>query len=292
MLKRIEIVFIMQRFVDRFYAFCDRFMNRSKGLLGYLGSRFTYRRDVIVMLLVLSAGLILFAYSRWLVLIGMVSMAFSIFLWLLIIFSWTIDPLIDFKIRIKKIKHWGKRLFKYLSLQFKDIESKHHVEAYSWGLLAYFQELKSEIARFSKTNLLEKFLIRFFTTFMILTIGYAFMYFGLYKIDPSSFVSVAQQEGSAGFGSIGDFVYYSAITIATVGYGDIYPVHGFARLLVVFEVLSGALVVIFLISSFTSISIHLTVERQKELIDDIDKEISAIDRIFSAIGKPRDNKDG
>lgn len=292
MFKRIEIVFIMQRLVDRFYAFCDRLMNSFKGLLGYLGTRFTYRRDVVVMLLVLSAGLIFLAYSRWLILIGMVSMAFSIFLWLLIIFSWTIDPLIDFKIRIRKIKHWGKRLFKYLSLQFKDIESRHHVEAYSWGLLAYFQDLKNEITRFSKTNLLEKFLIRFFTTFMILTIGYAFMYFGLHKIDPSSFVSVAQQEGTAGFGSITDFTYYSAITIATVGYGDIYPVHGFARLLVVFEVLSGALVVIFLISSFTSISIHLTAERQKELVSDIDKEINAIDKIFSAIGKPRDIKDG
>jgi hypothetical protein len=126
---------------------------------------------------------------------------------------------------------------------------------------------------------------------MILTIGYAIMYFGLYKLDPGGFVSIAKQTGAATFGSFTDFIYYSAITIATVGYGDIYPVHIIARFLVVIEVLSGALLVIFLISSFTSISIHLTAERQKELIDDVDEEIKSLDRIFSDIEKNRSKVD-
>jgi hypothetical protein len=288
MLKRIKLVLSLQHMIDRFYDLAGKALNYTKGLMGYLGNRFTYRRDFVVFLLVVSALLIVISDSAFIIISGMIMMSFSIFTWLLIIFSWTIDPLIDFKIRIKKIKHWGKRLYKYLSLEFKDIESKHHVEAYSWGLLAYFQELKEEINRFSKTNLLEKFLIRFFTTFMILSIGYAFMYYGFYKLDSGSFVSIAEQTGAASFGSLADFIYYSGITIATVGYGDIYPVHNFARLLVIIEVMSSALLVIFLISSFTSISIHLTVERQKELIEDIEKEIKAIDKVFSAMGKIKD----
>ncbi len=288
MFKRIRLVLGLQRVMDRFYDLAGRFFGSLKGLMGYLGIRFTYRRDFVVFLLLVSASLIVVSDSRFIIISGMIMMSFSIFTWLLIIFSWTIDPLIDFKIRIRKIKHWGKRLYKYLSLEFRDIESRHHVEAYSWGLLAYFQELKEEVSRFSKTNLLEKFLIRFFTTFMILSIGYAFMYYGLYKLDPGSFVSIAEQTGAASFGSLADFIYYSGITIATVGYGDIYPVHNFARLMVIVEVMSSALLVIFLISSFTSISIHLTVERHKELTEEIEKEIKAIDRVFSEIGRTKD----
>ena len=131
--------------------------------------------------------------------------------------------------------------------------------------------------------MLQKFLGRFFSTFIILILGYAFIYFGLQKIMGSCFVSSAEQQGLTTFGSILDFVYYSAITIATVGYGDIYPVHSFARAFVLTEVLCGALIVIFLISSFTSISVHLTTERQKELIGDIEKEIKGIDAIFSEL---------
>ncbi|MFA6355993.1 MAG: potassium channel family protein [Candidatus Omnitrophota bacterium] len=292
MLKRIEIVLTLQRLMDRMYDAVGKSVNGAKGIMGYLGTRFTYRRDALVFLLCASAALIILTDRKVLIITGMATMSLSIFLWLLMIFSWTIDPLIDFKMRIKKIKHWGKRLYKYLSFRFKDMDSRHHVEAYSWGLLAYLQELREEISRFSKTNLLEKFLIRFFSTFMILTVGYAFMYYGLYKLDPRSFVSIAKQTGAASFGSFADFVYYSGITIATVGYGDIYPVQNFARFLVIIEVMSSALLVIFLISSFTSISIHLTAERQKELINDIDEEIKSIDRIFSDIERSRGKKNG
>ena len=118
---------------------------------------------------------------------------------------------------------------------------------------------------------------------MFLILGYAFIYYGLHKILISSFVSTAELGGFARFGSIGDFIYYSAITIATVGYGDIYPVHILARLFVLTEVLYGALLVIFLISSFTAISIPLTSERQKALLGEIEKEIKNIEKVFADI---------
>ena len=39
--------------------------------------------------------------------------------------------------------------------------------------------------------------------------------------------------------SILDFLYFSVITVTTVGYGDILPAHTFVRLLVLFQVLFG-----------------------------------------------------
>lgn len=282
MLKK--IAFQIDRLSEKFSEVFDLFGTGIKNLFfGQFGTKLTYRRELIVTLLVSAAILIFSAWRAWLVWLGIAAMMAGMFLWLIVIFSWTLDPLIDYKIRIKKIKRWGERLLKYLSGEFKDLEQKHHMEAYAWGKLAYFEELKSEVANFSKTNLLQEFLGRFFSTFMFLILGYAFIYYGLHKIIGSSFVSVAEQSGLATFGSITDFIYYSTITIATVGYGDIYPVHILARLFVLTEVLYGALLVIFLISSFTAIAIPLTSERQKALLSEIEREIKNIEKIFSDI---------
>ena len=38
-----------------------------------------------------------------------------------------------------------------------------------------------------------------------------------------------------------DFTYFSLITLTTVGYGDIYPIHPLARILVTFEAVTGVL---------------------------------------------------
>lgn len=279
-----KIIFQIERLAEKTGSVVDFFGECLKSLFfGQLGIRLTYRREVVIVLLIGAAALIFFASLKWLIWSGILLMVVSMFLWLIIIFSWTLDPLIDYKIRVHKIKHWGEKLLRYLSGEFRNIEGRHHMEAYAWGKLAYFEELKSEVAGFSKTNLLQKFLGRFFSTFMILILGYAFIFFGLQKITAESFVSAAQQNGLANLGSIADFIYYSAITIATVGYGDIYPVHAFARLFVLAEVLCGALLVIFLVSSFTAISISLTTERQQALIGEIEKEIRGIDKIFSEL---------
>ena len=279
-----KIAFQIDRLFEKLSAVFDFFGAPIKNLFfGQFGTKLTYRRELIVTLLVFAAVLIFSAWRAWLVWLGIAAMMAGMFLWLIIIFSWTLDPLIDYKIRIKKIKRWGESLLKYLSGEFKDLEQRHHMEAYAWGKLAYFEELKNEVANFSKTNLLQKFLGRFFSTFMFLIVGYAFIYYGLHKIIGSSFVSAAEQNGLAAFGSIADFIYYSAITIATVGYGDIYPVHILARVFVLSEVLYGALLVIFLISSFTAIAIPLTSERQKALLGEIEREIKNIEKVFSDI---------
>lgn len=53
------------------------------------------------------------------------------------------------------------------------------------------------------------------------------------------------------------------------------------------EVLYGALLVIFLISSFTAISIPLTSERQKALLGEIEKELKNIEKVFADIKQLR-----
>lgn len=48
--------------------------------------------------------------------------------------------------------------------------------------------------------------------------------------------------------SLLDSIYFSVITIATIGYGDYYPIHNLSKILVMYEVISGTLL---LVVSFT-----------------------------------------
>lgn len=53
-----------------------------------------------------------------------------------------------------------------------------------------------------------------------------------------------------------DFMYFSFVTLATVGYGDAYPVHPVARSLAVAEALVGQLYIAILISSLVGMALQ------------------------------------
>lgn len=73
-----------------------------------------------------------------------------------------------------------------------------------------------------------------------LILGMAFIYNAMFEEDAFHGVT-------AGFSEV-DALYFSAITGATVGYGDIYPVSAAAKLLVMFEVWAAQFVVVILVA--------------------------------------------
>ena len=103
-----KIIFQFDRISEKFSAVFDFFGSRVKNLFfGHFGTKLTYRRELVVTVMILAAVLIFFASWTWLIWAGIAAMMAGMFLWLIIIFSWTLDPLIDYKIRIHKIKRWG-----------------------------------------------------------------------------------------------------------------------------------------------------------------------------------------
>lgn len=83
-----------------------------------------------------------------------------------------------------------------------------------------------------------------------LIISYASIYYNLYQINSSNFVCPHNHFG------IVDSIYFSVVTLATVGYGDIVPNSNIAKLVVCSEILAGIFVLIFLASVYINIKIR------------------------------------
>lgn len=72
--------------------------------------------------------------------------------------------------------------------------------------------------------------------YLLLGMLWGFMYFGLHSLRPDAFVGAADSETG-----IARWVYFSFVTLTTLGYGDITPVTRAARSLAMLEALVGQL---------------------------------------------------
>ena len=81
--------------------------------------------------------------------------------------------------------------------------------------------------------------------YLLLGLNWAFVYSFLYVVDPTSFVGLAETPGD-------DFLsllYYSFVTLTTLGYGDISPGTPIARALAYLQAVSGVMYVAILVAS-------------------------------------------
>jgi voltage-gated potassium channel len=83
---------------------------------------------------------------------------------------------------------------------------------------------------------------------IVTIVFFAILYQYIYKIDSTSFKG---DVGNTLVSQFISFVYFSVITFATIGYGDICPSSIVARIVVIMEVIYQFIVIILVISQFT-----------------------------------------
>lgn len=84
-------------------------------------------------------------------------------------------------------------------------------------------------------------------------VSFAADYTCLYQVDSGSFSGMNSHPGPY-LHDLGQFMYFSLITFATIGFGDIVPVTGVARAVVMLEVGLSFFIVVFAVSNIKQIN--------------------------------------
>jgi hypothetical protein len=86
------------------------------------------------------------------------------------------------------------------------------------------------------------------TAYLLMGLTFALMYQFIHSIDGGSFQADSRIHGEDHTFNWSDFIYFSFISLTTVGYGDIIPTSSFTRGLAVLESIAGVLYVAVLIA--------------------------------------------
>jgi len=82
--------------------------------------------------------------------------------------------------------------------------------------------------------------------YLSLGIAFSFIFATIHGADPESFKSVID-------GGLGEFNYFSFVTMTTLGYGDITPVTDLARAVVVFQTIMGQIFLVVVVARVVSL---------------------------------------
>lgn len=89
--------------------------------------------------------------------------------------------------------------------------------------------------------------------YFLLGLFWAFVYVGIEKIDPGTF-AFSEALDSEASERLTELLYFSFVTITTLGYGDITPVGDLARALVVLEAFIGQVYLVVLVARLVSLA--------------------------------------
>ena len=92
--------------------------------------------------------------------------------------------------------------------------------------------------------------------YLLLGITWASAYHFMRLLDPGAFTGAGMGAGTGA----ASFMYFSFVTLTTVGYGDVAPVHEVARSLAILEALTGQLYPAILLARLVSLEV---VDRQR-----------------------------
>jgi hypothetical protein len=104
------------------------------------------------------------------------------------------------------------------------------------------------------------------TVYLLLGIGFSFLYQALNRSDPGSFPAITSEHDR------GAYAYYSFITLTTTGYGDIVPATSSARSLATFEVVIGQVFLVVIVARVVSMLGHERPPSTHRLVDRIHRE--------------------
>lgn len=115
------------------------------------------------------------------------------------------------------------------------------------------------------TNPFRTFTSKTITTILAVSFTYAMIYHTLFNINNANFQIANYIPNTIFYQRFIDFIYFSVVTFATIGYGDIYPSSTISKLFVVSEIFSGLIILIIGIASLSLFTLP-KIQRAQEAV--------------------------
>ena len=104
-------------------------------------------------------------------------------------------------------------------------------------------------------------------TYLLIGMTFTFLYHAIYSLNPDAYA------GDLGSSALAGLAYFSFVTLATLGYGDITPVTEFARMAAVLEALTGQIFLVTLVAALVgNLGRQRRPIRERELDPDLREE--------------------
>lgn len=178
--------------------------------------------------------------------------------------------------RGKRLRCWNKSLF-YIEILLVPVLIALSSLPYSfkWLLIYYsfsrcneiayafyrdvFRSLKQEKAASNLTSVNR--IAMAMRSYVGLIFNFALLYFLIPSVNLIQCSDFFKMEESCG--DFFRFIYFSGVTLTTLGYGDITPKHWLSQLLVLYEVLLGILLIVVVIATYIGGASSIDKEKQK-----------------------------
>lgn len=101
--------------------------------------------------------------------------------------------------------------------------------------------------------------------YMLLGMFWAILYYAIYSLNPAAFNGVGPlvlESGESNKQLLFNFIYYSFVTLTTLGYGDLTPVSGIARALSYLEAITGVMYTAVLVAALVGAYASQAQEKQ------------------------------
>lgn len=122
-----------------------------------------------------------------------------------------------------------------------------------WAVFPFYLSTRLVSPLFAAGEVSHRELVGAVSVYLLAGLGFANVYEVLYQLDPGSIAFGATALGAAPVFT--DFLYFSFVTLATLGYGDVSPVSVAARTTAVTEALLGLLYVSILVGRMVGLHI-------------------------------------
>lgn len=116
-----------------------------------------------------------------------------------------------------------------------------------------FRKLTQQKEAEALASLQKDFIIAFLVTLVVILLGFSGVAWSLHILDVYQLVD----KGGMATHSLLTYIYFTMITISTVGYGDVVPGNDLARMFAMIQIFAGFFLVVMVIASFANITTRL-----------------------------------